>query len=343
MLIHSRRLEPLYRAFTSFWWLENRWRWPYLLLPFTWFYSALVILRRLMFHGGIFRIHRFPVPVIVVGNIAVGGTGKTPLVMYLAHWLQQHGYHPGIVSRGYGARCIKRPLEVTNEDSVSSVGDEAVLMRRNISCPLVISPDRVQAVRYLLQHHPECNVVISDDGLQHYAMGRDIEIVVIDGERRFGNGFCLPVGPLREPVCRIKKAHFVFCNGGTPKEPELRMQLLPGHIVSLTDENKVAERSSFSRATVHAVAAIGNPQRFFQTLRRLGLRFFEHAFPDHYPLALKDIDFGENTMTVMTEKDAVKCFPFSNQRHWFLKVTAQVDERFEESFLRVWQQKQGRL
>ena len=196
-------------------WLEKRWystSTPLLLLPFEWLFRLLVLLRRLAFRLGLKPSYALPVPVIVVGNISVGGTGKTPLVVWLVSLLRKAGYHPGIVSRGYGGKAERWPQQVRPDSDPQTVGDEPVMLAQRCACPIVAAPDRVAAAKLLLKH-TKCDLIITDDGLQHYRLKRDIEIVVVDGERRFGNGHCLPAGPLREPQSRLAEVDFVIANG----------------------------------------------------------------------------------------------------------------------------------
>lgn len=272
------------------------------------------------------------IPIIIVGNITVGGTGKTPLVIWLVRFLQEHNYKPGIVSRGYGGKNKIFPQKVDSDSDTQQMGDEAVLLARRAGCPVIIAPKRVNAVRYLL-NNTDCNIVISDDGLQHYALARDIEIAVIDGERRFGNRWCLPAGPLREPISRLETVDFIVTNGGEVGLGEYGMSLIPGDIYNISDPTLKANLNDFAGQAVHAIAGIGNPDRFFGTLRELGLSIFQHRFPDHYQFAHKDIDFKDEAKIIMTEKDAVKCETFADYRYWCLPVEAELDAVFGEKLL----------
>jgi len=267
------------------------------------------------------------VPVIVIGNISVGGTGKTPLVIFLAQWLKSQGYQPGIVSRGYGGKATHWPQEVTADSDPILVGDEPVLIAKRTSCPMAVSPNRPEAVQKLINEN-KCNIIISDDGLQHYALGRDIEIAVINGQQKFGNGFLLPAGPLREPVSRLKSVDFVVTNGqGTFPFSTFKMQLIPGEIYQVSHPMNKLNLDDIHQP-IQAIAGIGNPQRFFDTLKSLNLQIIEHPFPDHHAFKLKDIDFGQDALILMTEKDAVKCQAFANERCWCLPVEAKVDAKF---------------
>lgn len=278
----------------------------------------------------LFKKNRFNVPVIVVGNLTVGGTGKTPLVIAIAKYLQSKGYEPGIVSRGYGGSA-RYPCEVTEHSSSVEVGDEPLLIYRATGCPMIVDPNRSRAVETLLNFY-SCDIVISDDGLQHHALNRDIEIVVIDGERRFGNGYCLPAGPLRESVRRLKTVDLVVTNGSA-KEGEHAMNLVFQEIRPVLALNKeIKTLQNLKGQTVHAIAGIGNPNRFFQQLSQFGMTVIPHAFSDHYYFTEEDISFDDDLPIIMTEKDAVKCEKIASKRHWYLPVEAQCPPEFWVNF-----------
>lgn len=271
-------------------------------------------------------LERLPVPVIVVGNIAVGGTGKTPCVIWLAEQLKKWGWRPGIISRGYGGRSGSWPRRVTSFSDPADVGDEAVLIARATGCPVTVGPDRMVDARSLLANE-NVDILISDDGLQHYRLPRDLEIVVVDASRGLGNGHLLPAGPLREPPSRLREVGLVVVNGRgwkAPVERSLTMELVPGQAQSLKGVERRA-LAGFSGNTVHAVAGIGNPARFFSMLSRHGIQLVMHPFPDHHPFRASDLEFGDELPVLMTEKDAVKCAKFASERHWVVPVTAQVD------------------
>lgn len=267
--------------------------------------------------------------ILVVGYITVGGTGKTPLVIWLCSHLRQRGLRVGVVSRGYGGSSRIWPLEVEVDGDASLTGDEPLLIARRSGCPVVVDPDRTAAVQHLLERHP-CDVIISDDGLQHHRLPRDLEIVVIDGERRLGNGFCLPAGPLREPASRLRDVDLVICNGGPQPDPDgaHRMFLVHAQAVALRDEKPGRPLGSFAPGPVHAVAGIGHPPRFFDMLRASGIEPIEHAFRDHHRFTAADICFDDDLPVLMTEKDAVKCQAFADARHWYVPVSAVPDEAF---------------
>ena len=304
------------------------------LLPLSWSFRGIVSLRRIFYRLNIKKQQQFPVPVIVVGNITVGGTGKTPFVIWLAAMLKEQGFRPGIVSRGYGGAQRREPQWVNAHSDVKQVGDEAVLLARRTQCPLVVSVDRGSAVKHLLSQ-TDCNIVISDDGLQHYRMGRQIEIVIVDGERGIGNGALLPAGPLREPVSRLGEVDFVVVQGHSAFHFEQAVTMtLQGDILhSVYNPQQTMTLNDLKNKTVHAIAAIGNPQRFFSRLQTAGMTVLEQAFPDHYLFQQQDLQFADHLPVVMTEKDAVKYQSFADERHWYLPVAAQLDSNFAEKLM----------
>ncbi len=307
------------RFIDKLWYTHHPGRW--ILFPFALVYQVVTMLRRIWLV--LFCQQTSPVPVIVVGNITVGGAGKTPLVIALAKQLQARGLRVGIVSRGYGASARDFPHDVSVHEPAALVGDEPLLLARKSGCPVVIAPDRMLAVRYL-QDKYHTQVIISDDGLQHYRMGRAIEIAVIDGVRGLGNGLCLPAGPLRESARRLKEVDFVVVNGGDWPDG-YRMDLQPGELTQLVSGKTLTAQDV--AYPVAAVAAIGHPLRFFATLRALGLTFREYPFVDHHPFQFADLQVPEKTV-VMTEKDAVKCQAFATESMYFLPVDAVVGGGF---------------
>ncbi len=304
-----------------------------MLLPLSWLFSLLVKFRRALYLRGIFKSERLPVPVIVIGNITVGGSGKSPLVVWLARHLKQLGYRPGIVARGYGGNAKHWPQQVRKDSDPRSVGDEPVMIARLSGCPMSVGPKRAVAARALLQHH-DCNIIISDDGLQHYALARDIEIAVVDGYRRHGNGFSIPAGPLREPVSRLDEVSLIIAKGKA-RHGEHLMTYQLGDALSVKDGRTMRQLSDFEVRTVHAVAGIGNPDDFFTMLRRSGLKIIEHAFPDHYRFRREDIEFNDGKPVLMTQKDAVKCESFAGSRDWFVPIEAELKESFIQRFNRM--------
>ncbi len=289
-------------------------------------YSMLASTRRGLYRRGIFKVESLPIPVIVVGNISVGGTGKTPLTIALVEALRARGWKPGVISRGYGASS-EGPMLVGDDALPGTVGDESCLIRQRTGVPIAVGRDRVAVARLLLAvARPD--VLIADDGMQHYALLRNVEICVIDGQRRFGNGRLLPAGPLREPVSRLASVEFRVCNGESAQADEVPMRLLGDHAVSLTNPALVQPLHAFSGQRVHAVAAIGNPQRFFAALRSYGLDLVEHAFADHHRYVASDLAFADDLPIFLTEKDAVKCHAFARSNLWHVPVYAELPESF---------------
>ena len=269
-------------------------------------------------------------PVIVVGNISVGGTGKTPLVVFLSELLKKMGYSPGIITRGYGGKSAQWPTLVEANTNPMDSGDEPVLIAQRTAVPIVAGPNRNDDISMLLEKY-EVDVVISDDGLQHYRLARDIEIVVVDQVRGLGNKRCLPAGPLREPAERLNDCDFVVINELVPTA-EYSMQLQAQQVCRLNYDFQ-QPLSSWKGLSVHAVTGIGNPSRFFQLLSSFGLNVIEHRFPDHYQFVESDIIFNEALPVVMTEKDAVKCRAFAADQHWYVPVSARLSERFSQDLL----------
>lgn len=303
-------------------------------VPLSLVFNLLVRLRRACYHLGLFRVDRLPVPVIVVGNLNVGGSGKTPLTIALAQGLRQAGYAPGIVSRGYGgsARAVM-PVQPDSDPAV--VGDEPVLMARRADCPVWIGRQRVDAARQLLAFHPEVDVLIADDGLQHFALARDVELVVVDAVRGFGNGWLLPAGPLREPLARLAQVDAVVINGAQALATPLpcasfAMQISGARFVNLAEPDRCVTAAHFGGEVdanaLHAIAGIGHPERFFTQLAGLGIDAIPHTFADHHAYAESDLPSGN---VLMTEKDAVKCARLgggaARRDLWFLAVDAVVD------------------
>lgn len=320
-------------------WLVDIWyKDPFIgvwLSPLGFLFSDAVKFRKFLYRHGILKTHTLPVPVIVVGNITVGGTGKTPLIIWLAQFLKDSGYRPGIISRGYGGQSESWPQMVAAKSDAKNVGDEALLIAKQTGCPMAVGPLRVETATLLLKKS-DCNIILSDDGLQHYALNRDIEIAVIDGERRFGNGYCLPAGPLREPIERLQSVDLIIVNGEKSEDDEFAMQLTGDTALNLvTGEQKPLQEFN----NCHALAGIGNPERFFKLLASAGLTCITHSFPDHYQFQRHDIEFGDNKSVLMTEKDAVKCAPFAGKQHWYLPVKAVPDPVFAEQLLNLLKRK----
>jgi tetraacyldisaccharide 4'-kinase len=264
------------------------------------------------------------IPVIVVGNITVGGSGKTPLVLWIAEFLKSKGWTPAIVARGYGA-AITAPRAATVASDAAEVGDEPVVLARRSGCPVWVGPDRLRVIAALRRAHPDVDVLVLDDGLQHYRLRRDLEIAVVD-ERGLGNGFLLPAGPLREPARRLRQASAVVAHGASL--PGFAMTLAGETLHRMTDARERQSARAFAGQRVHAVAGIGDPNRFFRHLAGLGVKVLPHAFPDHHRFAPSDLEFGDDAPVLMTEKDAVKLRHAARPNWWVLPVTAGVDPAF---------------
>lgn len=316
-------------------WLVNSWYHPHairwLFWPWSLLYRVVLKVRKALFRLKILKQRYLPVPVIIVGNITVGGTGKTPFVIWLAKQLKQAGYRPGIISRGYGGQAEHYPHLVMPNSDPAIVGDEPVIISRHTLCPMAVSPNRYAAGERLLQDY-DCNIIIADDGLQHYALGRDIEIVIVDGQRQFGNQLCLPAGPLREPISRLSDVDFIVENHGFNSK-NYTMTLSQIYAVNLSDSTIKRPLSSFTGKSVHAIAGIGNPQRFFDQLSSQGLSLITHAFDDHHPYKAEDLNFNDKNPVLMTEKDAVKCQQFSNTNTWYIPIEATVSNQLEQHIL----------
>jgi tetraacyldisaccharide 4'-kinase len=314
---------------------------PPWLLPIEILFAAVSGFRRWVYASNMRSSARLACAVIVVGNLSVGGTGKTPLVCWLVDRLRERGYKPGVVTRGYGGSA-RHPRRVTESDDAALVGDEPILLARRTAVPVAVGRDRPAGAQLLIE--AGCDVIVSDDGLQHYALARDCEIVVVDAERGFGNGHLLPAGPLRESTSRLAQVDAIVVNGAAAAaparaaagaadlrwaaapnlmggEPALTMRLEPLQAVSLLTSRRRGLQE-FAGQTVHAVAGIGNPQRFFNMLTDAGLEVKAHELPDHAALHPGSIEFGDGLAVLMTEKDAVKCAAFAASQHWYVPVSA---------------------
>jgi tetraacyldisaccharide 4'-kinase len=318
--------------------LEDSWYkeggWTKLLSPLSSVYGSICTKRRDKFLSAQVELWQPPVPVVVVGNISVGGTGKTPVTLALIEYLKSLGYTPGVVSRGYGGKALSYPYEVMADSSAAHSGDEPLLIKQRTNCCVVVDPDRVAAAKYLLAVS-DCDLIISDDGLQHYALVRHIELAIVDGERGLGNGRLLPAGPLREPAQRLSEVDFVLVNGGQwsySAGESNRFSLHPEHFVNVkTSETKALDQ--WADLSCHAIAGIGNPQRFFNTLAELKVSVKTHkAFADHHKITPAELAFDDSLPVLMTEKDAVKCREFSSDKLWYLSVDAQLPAIFLSKF-----------
>ena len=311
-------------------WLEKVWYknslWRYFLYPLTWLYRLVFTLQRRTQLQEQNRYQRPAVPVIIVGNISVGGTGKTPLTLTLLNYLSDLGYKPGVISRGYGGHPPYLPYPVEPASNPEFSGDEPLLIRRRSGCPVVVDPDRQQALSFLTaQFH--CDIVVSDDGLQHHRLPRDVEIVVIDGQRRLGNGLCLPAGPLREPPSRLTLVDFVISNGCKIPEARHLMTFKPTCFKEVGGE-RVCALDSFENQKVNAIAGIGNPQRFFESLEKLNISVQGHAFADHHGYTAEELTFARQAPLLMTEKDAMKCAGLGLRDAWYLQIEAELQDTF---------------
>ena len=295
-----------------FWYRRSLLAW--LLWPLSLLFLLCVLVRRFLYAAHILPSAHPGVRVIIVGNLTVGGTGKTPLVMWLAEFLRARGWNPAIISRGYGAK-VTAPRAATIASEASEVGDEPIVVARRTGCPVWVGPDRIAVIAAMRAQHPQVDVVLLDDGLQHYALRRDLEIAVVDA-RGFGNGFLLPAGPLREPKWRLRSVHAVVS--------QLRLAGDTAH--RMTDARERAPLASFKR--VHAAAGIGDPERFFSHLRKSGVEVIPHPFPDHHRFTAADLEFGDELPVLMTEKDAVKLRGVGRPNWWVLPVTAEPDAAF---------------
>ena len=303
----------------------NKSFWLYILVPLTFLFSSLVKARRNSYINNPKKVWNSSKPIIVVGNISMGGTGKTPLVKFIASELAKRGFKPGLVSRGYGGK-YSGTLEVTSETTYKQTGDEAQILAK-LNIPFFIDKNRSRAARKLQEKH-DVDVVISDDGLQHYAMGRDIEIAVIDGARRLGNGLAFPAGPLREPKSRLSEVDFIVNNGGPTEGDEILMTLSPAKFIHLNSGKEYSVDKWPMHNQVHAIAGVGNPNRFFDLLLRLGFEFDKNPFPDHHKYNKRDLYYLDHLPILMTEKDAAKCKHFKNSKIWYLSIESKIESQF---------------
>lgn len=325
-------------------WYRSKLSWFfYPLIPLSWLLRGIIHLRRWYITK---RCQPLTVPVIVIGNIALGGTGKTPCIMALANWLKQVGYQPVIISRGYKARCEHFPYLVLAEDGARYVGDEIVLLKRATSVPIVIDPERARAAQFAI-NQCQATVILSDDGLQHYRLWRDIEVAMIDGQRLLGNQQLLPAGPLREPVSRLTQVDFVLLANTQIAQPELSalpMPLVPLEVVNVKNPQQAVRCQQFvkgidsSQNSIALIAGIGHPERFFITCQHLGLDGQTYTFEDHHDFQAADFSNIQADIILMTEKDAVKCESFAQPNWWFLRISAHLPEAFCQGILAGLQQ-----
>jgi tetraacyldisaccharide 4'-kinase len=312
-----------------FWYRRGAIAW--LLWPVSLLFGVLVFLRRFLYFIRILKSRHPGIPVIVVGNVTVGGSGKTPLVLWTAEFLKAKGFSPAIVSRGYGGSS-QTPRAATIADDAAGVGDEPILLSRRSGCPVWVGADRLAVIAAMRSANPDVNLVILDDGLQHYRLRRDLEIAVVDA-RGLGNGFLLPAGPLREPAWRLRTVDAVVANGLSRKE-DFSMVLVGDTLHRMTDSRDRQPLKAFAGQKVHAVAGIGDPKRFFLQLGAAGVKVQPHPFPDHHAFKPRDLEFGDDLPVLMTEKDAVKLRSAARPNWWVLPVTARPDAAFGDWLLR---------
>jgi tetraacyldisaccharide 4'-kinase len=312
-------------------WYRRRGVIAWLLWPLSLVFGFLVLLRRILYALRVLKSAHPGIPVIVVGNITVGGSGKTPLVIWIAEHLKGKGWSPAIVSRGYGA-SLEAPRAATVASEAAEVGDEPIVLARRSGCPVWVGPDRIAVAAALRAAHPEVNVLVLDDGLQHYRLRRDIEIAVAD-TRGLGNGFLLPAGPLREPRWRLRTVDAVVAHGASPVR-DFAMALAGEEVHRMTDARERRALKSFAGQRVHAAAGIGDPNRFFVYLGAAGIKVIPHPFPDHHAFDPRDLDFGDGLPVLLTEKDAVKLRRAAQPDWWVLPVSARLDPGFGAWLLR---------
>ncbi|MBT8118403.1 MAG: tetraacyldisaccharide 4'-kinase [Gammaproteobacteria bacterium] len=313
------------KSLEHYWYQANYFIW--LLIPISWLFCAVSVVRRKLYQLNLIKSYSSQLPVVVIGNIVAGGSGKTPLLIALCELIKDMGYRPGVVSRGYGGD-YSGLRQVTDDDPAELVGDEPLMVQQRTKVPVVVSVDRAAAVTYL-QSNDACDIVLSDDGLQHYRMRRDLEIAVVDARRRFGNGYCLPAGPLREPLSRLQTVDLVAYNTVNSEAEEACSYTLQITQLYHLGTGESSSLSSLSRKAVHAVAGIGDPGRFFTALRKNELAVIEHAFSDHHRYTQDDFSGWHDECIIMTEKDAVKCRALSLPDAWVIRVDAELAETLE--------------
>jgi len=327
----ANKTSKLQQWLEKIWYHKGKGKGKAFLLPLTALYCLINQSQR---YWQTRNLARVPCPVIVVGNITVGGTGKTPLTIYLVKLLQDAGFKPAIITRGYGGRAVHWPQSVTPISDTLEVGDEAVLMAIRTGVPVYAGANRLASIDACLNKH-NCDVIISDDGMQHYKMPRDIQIAVIDGKRKLGNGLCLPAGPLREPIKRLKQCDVVVVNGVSGLQNKWTEMLVDGTELMNLKTEKTLRLANLQGQKVNAVTGIGNPQRFYHTLEKAGLILNKNSFADHYQFKAQDLVFDNDNPIIMTEKDAVKCQSFAHKNLWYLPVKAQLNKHFDDYIIEL--------
>lgn len=328
-----------------FWYEKKTPWWHFCLKPFAVLYVAILKIRRFFYQSPFFKSAPFSIPVIVVGNLTVGGSGKTPFVIWLVQKLKEAGYRPGIISRGYGGASPHYPLSIHDNTPVEWTGDEPRLLYKKTGCPVVVAPRRKKAAEHL-QAHTDCNIIVSDDGLQHYALYRDITVVLLDGHKRIGNGYALPAGPLREPLDCLQQGVLKVCKDGLATPGEWQATTCYANtLVSLDGDTSLSLEdlltSSKVHTVIHAVAGIAHPEYFFEMLEKQGLPIVRHAFPDHHPFQDSDFSFvGQDSYILMTEKDAVKCRQLDSlkqhpSKSFYWPITLELETDFWQNLLSI--------
>lgn len=309
----------------NFWYSKQLKFFGWIFYPLELIYVLIIFLRKKLYEYKIFKTYKFKIPIIIIGNLTVGGTGKTPVVMHIANYLKKQGFNPAVIMRGYKSKNINYPCIVGKNSDADLYGDEPTLVANKVDCPVIIGKNRVIAVEFLLKKFDNINVVISDDGLQHYSLARDLEIIMIDHERMFGNGHCLPLGPLREKITRLNTVNLILFNTtnnqffqNKDRNNRYILTLVPEKIYNLINPNILKNFEDF--VCVHAVSGIGNNQKFFNLLANVGINTINHEFPDHYKYQEKDLNFNDDLPVIMTEKDAVKCKKFAKENFWCQSV-----------------------
>ena len=318
------------RALSAAWYSSAWWLW--LLRPLELLFRVASWLRRLAYRSGLLKVYRAPCPVVIIGNITLGGSGKTPVVIALVQALGERGIRAGVVSRGYGASRGQFPHIVSDTSVSADCGDEPLLIYQRTGCPCVVSPSRVDAVRSLLAQF-EVDLILSDDGLQHYALARDLEIALVDASVGLGNGFCLPAGPLREPPHRLRAVDFTLYRGS--EDAHCGVYYLPEALINLADGRQIAASGQALGDKVYAFAGIGRPQQFFDQLRGLGFDFQQREFPDHHAYSAADFAGLDQQAIIMTEKDAVKCHHLAGDNAWYLRISAQLPQAVVQTIVQL--------
>ncbi|AKC59944.1 tetraacyldisaccharide 4'-kinase [Blochmannia endosymbiont of Polyrhachis (Hedomyrma) turneri] len=316
-------------------WFNNIFPYYLLLLPFSWLYGFVSYIIRLSFKYGIFKVYRFPLSVVVIGNLTIGGNGKTPMVLWLVRQLKHRGWNVGVVSRGYGGRSQRYPIILDKNSNTDECGDEPILIWQRTNVPVAVSPCRTDAVAKLLKTYPLLDIIISDDGLQHYSLARDIEWVVVNSEYRFGNGCLLPAGPMREKLNRLNTVQQVIFSGNHVMPSEISMRVIPVAIVNILTKERRLLNTILS--DVVAMAGIAHPSQFFSTLHMYGvIPIKEVSFSDHqiYSENVLDRVAEKHELLLMTEKDAVKCCLFAHDNWWYLEVEAVLSQQSKKLLIR---------